>query len=104
MENLKQQIQLLLDQDLMLDAKLKQKVLTALPELNETQVKNILATLQHLVEEETTILAHAVEENPNFFHELQHKILKIMHQEFIKKEVVTQEKAEKQLKTDLSTL
>jgi hypothetical protein len=104
MDDLKQQIQALLSQDLMLEKSFKTQVLTKLETLSQAQLTGIYNTLQKLVVEELTVIEAAVAKNPGFFHQLQHRILQIMHEDFMKKEEVIHRQAEVELVQNLQNI
>ncbi|NCP67610.1 hypothetical protein GW756_05055 [bacterium] len=104
MDELKQQIQNLLAQDLMLEGSFKNQVLEKLNTLNQSQLNAILNSLQNLVNLEQKVVTQTVAKNPNFFHQIQHKILQIMHDDFLKKEAVVHQQAEIDLVQNLNNL
>ena len=104
METLKQQIRGLLAQDVMLEQSFKSKVLSHLDLLKEKQLQNIVLTLQKLVAQEEAIITRTLENKPFLFNEIQHQILLIMHEEFVKIEVIEHEHAETELADHLKVL
>lgn len=104
MENLRQQILELLNQDLMLESAFKARVKASLHELGTEKLNKILEALTKLVNEETTVMEETLKRKPHFFTELQHQILDLIHQQFEKEEEGLKQSADIQLETELTNL